>query len=204
MTSQYENEVKFTCAVRGFHFYRREWQPKPAEILTCIHERNNVFDRFAIMTMKTDSGRTVGHLPLEISRVTKFLLDRGAEIRVKLTETHYRRSPLVQGGLEIPCVLVAKMNSYSVRNQMLLQKYLELVKQLYIEPKNEEIVGSFMVPIIDPDTRRAATGSKKKERIPKQNTTTNGTDIRTLFRRVEKQNNGLPNENNTEEIIVID
>ena len=73
--------------------------------------------------MKTGSRRTVGHLPVEISRKTKFLLDGGAEDIVKLTKTHFRRSPLVQGGLEIPEVLVAKMNGYSVRNQMLLQKY---------------------------------------------------------------------------------
>ena len=52
--------------------------------------------------MKTDSRRTVGHLPVEISRTTKFLLDGGAEVIVKLTKTHFRRSPLVQGGLEIP------------------------------------------------------------------------------------------------------
>lgn len=59
-------------------------------------------------------------IPVEISGATMFLLDVGVEVKVKLTETHYRRSPLVQGGLEIPCKLVAKMNEYSVRNQMLL------------------------------------------------------------------------------------
>ena len=52
--------------------------------------------------MKTDSRRTIGHLPVEISRTTKFLLDGGAEDIVKLTKTHFRRSPLVQGGLEVP------------------------------------------------------------------------------------------------------
>ena len=72
--------------------------------------------------MKTDSKRTIGHLPVEISRATKFLLDWGSEVIIKLTETHYRRSPLVQGRLEILCVLAAKMNDYLVRNQMLLQK----------------------------------------------------------------------------------
>ena len=29
---------------------------------------------------------------------------------------------------------------------MLHQKYLELVNDLFAEPKNEEIVGSFMIP----------------------------------------------------------
>ena len=141
-------------------------------------------------TMQTDSGRTVGHLPIEISRATKFLMDRDAEVIVKLTETHYRRSPLVQGGLEIPCVLVAKMNGYSVRNQMLLQKHLELVNDLYAEPKNEEILGSYMVPCIEPDPKRTAPISKNKERIPKRK----GSDIRSLFKRIENQNRQQNNE----------
>ena len=33
--------------------------------------------------MKTDSRRTAGHLPVKISRATKFLVDRGAEVIVK-------------------------------------------------------------------------------------------------------------------------
>ena len=45
----------------------------------------------------------VGHLPLEISRFTNFLLDHGATITTTLSSTHHRRLPLVQGGLEIPC-----------------------------------------------------------------------------------------------------
>ena len=45
----------------------------------------------------------VGHLPLEISRFTNFLLDHGATITTTLSSTHHRRLPLVQGDLEIPC-----------------------------------------------------------------------------------------------------
>ena len=45
----------------------------------------------------------VGHLPMEISRTTKFLIDRGATVTAELTSDHYRRSPLIQGGIEIPC-----------------------------------------------------------------------------------------------------
>ena len=96
MTSQLENEVMFTYAVRGLHYYRKYWQLKSADILNCRHEQNDVFDRFAIKTIKTDFRRTVGHLPVEIYRATKFLLDRYAKFIVKLTETDYRRSALVQ------------------------------------------------------------------------------------------------------------
>ena len=51
----------------------------------------------------------MGHLLMEISQVTKFLLDRGANVSAKLKSTHYRRSPLVRGGIEIPCVVTVSM-----------------------------------------------------------------------------------------------
>ena len=52
----------------------------------------------------------VGHLPMEISRVTKFFIDRGATVTAELTREYYRRSPLIQGGLEIPCKMTAKIS----------------------------------------------------------------------------------------------
>ena len=84
---------------------------------------------------------------MEVSRVIKYLIDREVEVTAQLTCTNYRRSLLIQGGLEIPCVVVAKMNGYSARNKMILQKFEQLVNDLYAEPKNEEIVGSFLVPV---------------------------------------------------------
>ena len=70
----------------------------------CLYEENNPYDHFAIKTLSSD-GKIVGHLPREISRVTKFFLDHGANISVKLTSRHYRRSPFVQGGMEIACLV---------------------------------------------------------------------------------------------------
>ena len=34
---------------------------------------------------------------MEISRVTKFFIDRGATVTAELTSGYYRRSPLIQG-----------------------------------------------------------------------------------------------------------
>ena len=45
------------------------------------------------------------------------------------------------------------MNGYSVRNQVLLQKYLEPVNDLYAERNNEETVGFFMVPCRESETK---------------------------------------------------
>ena len=44
------------------------------------HERNNPFDRFAIKFCEAGKEETIGHIPMEISRVTKYFMDRGATV----------------------------------------------------------------------------------------------------------------------------
>ena len=87
--------------------------------------------------------QTVSHLPTEISRITKFLIDRGADVTAKLTSTNYRRFPLVQGGIEIPCLITVTM-PVTILNQLLMERFKHLVQEKYVEPKNEEILGSFL------------------------------------------------------------
>ena len=133
----------FSSAVRGFHVYRDIWNPTENEELECLYERNNMFDPFAIKTCRQLDGILVGHLPREISRPTKFLLDRGATIQATLSATHYRRSPLFQGGLEIPCNITVSMPG-SIKGHMILQRYQNMVEELYCQPKDEIIMGSFL------------------------------------------------------------
>ena len=80
---------------------------------------------------------------MEISRVTKFLLDRGANASAKLTSMHYRRSPLVQGRIEISCVVTVSMPG-TVINQLLIKRYKQLVETFYTEPKEEDILETFL------------------------------------------------------------
>ena len=77
--------LQFNAAVQGFH-YRKSWLPAPEQTLNCFHEEGSTFDRFAIKVCEKDKNEIVGHL-MEISRVTKFLLDRGAKVSTKLTST---------------------------------------------------------------------------------------------------------------------
>ena len=104
---------------------------------------------------------------MEISRVTKFLLDRGANVFAKLTSTHYRRSPLVQGGIEIPCVVTVSMPG-TVINQLLMERYKQLVETLYTEPKEEEILGTFLQleNTGEQDLAPVAPKQKKKPKCP--------------------------------------
>ena len=79
---------------------------------------------------------------MKISRVTNFFIDRGGSIIAELTSDHYRRSPLIQGSIEIPCKVTAKITG-TVINLLIMEKYIVLVLKLYVEPKDEDILGSF-------------------------------------------------------------
>ena len=119
-----------------------------------MHELNNPYDQFAIKFV-TLNGETVGHLPKELSRITKFYLDRGVSMRVELTSKLCRR-PSVQGGMKIACLVVTRMPA-TQRNTEITEKYLTLVKELYAELKEEEILGCFVDEIINENNQPGAS-----------------------------------------------
>ena len=43
-------------------------------------------------------GTLVDYLLRKLSRITKFIIDRGVTVSVMLSGTHYCRSPLIKGG----------------------------------------------------------------------------------------------------------
>ena len=105
--------------------------------MKCCYERNNCYDRYAIAATKRLRARlansTVGHLPREISGATRFLLLRGGVLCSKVINKNHRRSPLVQGGLEIPVQVTAEMD-LTERNKAILEKYKQIVVSNYKEP----------------------------------------------------------------------
>ena len=89
--------IIFSAAVRGFHVYKASWKPTEDELLECSHEKDNSCDSFSIKLFKPNSpAEIVGHLPIELSRITKFIINRGAKVALKISGRHYRRSPLVR------------------------------------------------------------------------------------------------------------
>ena len=128
-----------------------------------MHKVDTPFDAFAIKAVNSDKVIT-SHLPHKISRVTKFLLNRGAVTYKEITLTHYERSPIMQGGLEILCKVTIKPHG-TVKNHMLLDRYMQLVSSLYCEPKEEVIMGSLLtktqVPALLPASRIEASSVKK-------------------------------------------
>ena len=121
----------------------------------------------------------VSHLPKEISRVTNYLLDRGATATATWTSEHYRRSPVVQEGLEIPCKVSVTMSG-TVSSLLVLEKYWQLVEELYTEPKNEEILGSLLHAIVtDQRPPPAKKNTKIKKAVPSN--VPEHKDIRSFF-----------------------
>ena len=75
-------------------------------------------------------------------------MDLGAAVSLKLTSRHYRRSPLVQGGMEIACLVTARIPA-TMKNTEIAELYIKLVKERYTEPKEEEILGCYVTDIED-------------------------------------------------------
>ena len=175
----YNKTLEFTSAVGGFHYYRTFWQPEPNQILNCYYENDNAFDRFAIKVCEFGKEIPVGHLPKEISRVTKYLLERGATETATLTSEHYRRSPVLQGGIEISCKVSVTMPG-AVSNLLVQEKYWQLVEELYTEPKNEEISWSILHAIITDQRPPPAKKNTKIEKVVPSNVPEHK-DIRSFF-----------------------
>ena len=87
----------FPCGLRGFHVYKELWNPRLNEKLDTIHEENNPHGRYTVAAIRKTVSRltpvVVGHLPREISRFTRLIILHGATVKVKVSDTKYRRSP---------------------------------------------------------------------------------------------------------------
>ena len=160
--------MSFFCGLRGYHVYQVNWTPTLGEILPTIHERDNAYDRYAIAARRRLPGQivesTVGHLPKEISRITRFLILHGAVVTVKVIDVHHRRSPLVQGGLEIPIKVTVQME-YTSKNKAALTEYDSLVARYYKEPvdgKYEDITKN-VLSSLDSDSSEAESGSDTED-----------------------------------------
>ena len=132
---------EFSNGLRGFHVYSNIWKPKLNEKINITHERGNMYDPNAMagktMLPGTLEASIVGHIPKEISRYTRYIVEDGASVDAFVLATHHRPSPLIQGGLEIQIKLVVKLTDNKV-NIAKLQKYCKFVDENYRRPVDEE------------------------------------------------------------------
>ena len=156
---------------------------KEGECLNCFHEENNPYDIFSIKDC-TSNSKIIGDLPMEISQIIKFFTQRVPVVTVKVTEKHFRWSPLVQGGLEVPCENSVWMSS-SIVNHTLLQRYDTLLREIYTEPKEEEVMGTFLC---DPEANAITVFVQIRQKNNRKNqkpTTVRSRDIKQMLRAIE-------------------
>lgn len=85
----------------GYHFCKSYWYPEEEELLHLPHEKENLFDVFAIKATG-NGGLVVGHLSIKISRITK---DRGAKMKVSLVNMIPTISSCTKDELEFHALL---------------------------------------------------------------------------------------------------
>ena len=139
---------------------------------------------------------------MEISRVMKYFMDKGAIAVAQLMGVHYRRSPLIQGGLEILCKITVTI-SRTVSNLFCMEKYKDIVTDYYIEPKSEETMGSFIQATNDAPLLVPA--SPKKKKLEKEKTDdAKCKDIRGFFSRETKQERTKKKNSHVHNIMTMD
>ena len=97
-------EMQMPCCIRGYHVYKDVWEAAIGEVLVCHREPTNATDRYAVAVTK--AATIIGHLPRKLSKVWSLFLRRGGSIRSTVTGHRRYSSDLLQGGLEIPCILL--------------------------------------------------------------------------------------------------
>jgi hypothetical protein len=119
-------DFSFDAAVRGYHVYRRVWLPHLGQHLKADRERGNAEDRFAIAVRENgDDKPVIGHLPRELSKVLWYFLIHGGVVECEVTGRR-QRSPLEQGGLEIPCRVTLRGRKIVAKAKELLEKKIQV------------------------------------------------------------------------------
>ena len=131
--------VTITTAVIGSPNRNKDW--------FALMKRTILMIFFAIKVTVPESGTTVGHLPMENSRVTKYILDRGACVYAVLTSTNYCVWSLVQGGLEIPCRVEIHMPS-TLKNREFIGIYEKYVDTLFYQREETNIAGLVLKAVL--------------------------------------------------------
>ena len=101
MCMEQQIEFNFESSIRGYHVYNSIWIYEIGEKLRCdTREENNPNDNFAVKLVRNDGNKEqcVGLVPIEHSKVFKFVLKRGGKIFATVTGNKF-----FDIGLELPC-----------------------------------------------------------------------------------------------------
>ena len=101
-------------------------------------------------------------------------------MKAELISDEYRQSPLVQGGLEIPCKIIVKMVA-TLKNMELLKKFGELLDTMYSEPDCPVILGSILADDVEFGNRDETEPKQKRPKKKEKKLQETSCDIRKFF-----------------------
>ena len=132
------------------------------EKLSCANEEDNGYDCFAIRTYIGSTGQTVGHLPMEISRLTYFLLK---------TMCNCVCNPFIHQLSDIAFVsrwIRNSMQSYNFNgwNHQKQTNHRNVLDVLYKEPGSTAVLGTFLKHHDTINATKTLVKIKAKEKEP--------------------------------------
>ena len=85
----------FDSCIRGYNMYKDLWNATPGKGLTCVRERGNRNDVFAVAVQS--DGNIVGHIPRQILCICMFFICRGVVLNGFITGLRWYSRDLPQG-----------------------------------------------------------------------------------------------------------
>ena len=70
----------FSSAVTCFHVNKRNLKLEEGELLKCSHKEDNLYDIFSIEMCKSGTDEIAGHLPMQISKISKLIMAGGVRL----------------------------------------------------------------------------------------------------------------------------
>ena len=89
--------------IRGHHILKNIWTPEIGDVLMCVREPENSYDKNAVALKKCRTGPTIGHISRDLSSaVSSFLCNDVNKATSVVTGKRMNRG--TGFGLEVPCV----------------------------------------------------------------------------------------------------
>ena len=130
-----DHEFSIEAMVHGYHIYQAVWDAAvDGEVLNCYREVGNTHDPSAVAVRK--GALTVGHIPRVISSICSIFLRRGGIISCMVNGSRRYSADLLQGGLEIPCILTFQTTNAELSDKS--KKLIEASIAMNIKILNKE------------------------------------------------------------------
>ena len=138
--------------MRGYHIYKDTWDTVVGEF-PCKRKDGNRVAPFTVAVVRGDA--VIGHVPRKTSSICSLYLRRDGSIVCRVTGSRPFSEDLVQGGLEIPYVIIFEGDAkYTEKAKKLVESALATTTTALLASKKRKLSD---VPTVLPGTREDST-----------------------------------------------